>query len=564
MLRTKRDGRSDTKLISLGVVTLSLLVSGLIARDFTAFGWLAHDFALEHPSMALSVDADACPLRKVGMAPYARRSTDQLVHRQGIVERPTGDDLLQRVKQALTVADPAWPATSVTGKATYGGVEHDYSFTFLPDGRYVQKFVGSDSKKLGYDGARYWQEDQSHFVQALDFGDRDRQMAINLLLSGNWIAESSPLELKAGDNVIHVLLKESGVAFDVQIDPSTYLPTEATFPATHGTTIRLSDWRVAGDRRIPMQAEITIDGNTETYAGNEAQSIELDDVDFAMPQSNITDTEFDSAKPATVEASFAGKRHIKVRALIHGQDFGWFILDSGAGAMVIDKGIADSLNLERLNRGVASGVGGTFESSARAVEKFEIGPMTLNNVRFGDYDFSSFNKGTGPRIAGTIGTPLFRRSVVVINWNGPTVEIYDREKFKLEKGQWQQMRFSTDNPTVLAKAAGTPESWYRLDSGGAGFLTFHSPFVEKHKLLDGRETTESSSTGLDGTVAARKGTIEWFEMGPHRFDHPTVDFSAAKEGSFGDPYLAGNIGIEVLKNFTVVLDFAGSRVAFVK
>ena len=313
-----------------------------------------------------------------------------------------------------------------------------------------------------------------------------------------------------------------------------------------------------------MHVEVTTDGDTETYSADSARPIRPGDVHATMPKQNVSDFTFDASKPATVEARFAGRTHIMVRALVNGQDVGWFLLDSGAGAMVIDKAVADSLHLKRLNRGAAVGVGGTFESSARAVDKFEIGPMTLRNVRFGDYDFSSFNKGSGPRIAGTIGTPLYRRAVVVTNWKGPTVEIYDRASFKLEKGAWQRLRFNNDNPAVLGRVAGTPESWYRLDTGASGFLMLHAPFVEKWKLLEGRETTASSSTGLGGVVSARTGTIKWFEMGSHRFDNPTVVFSTATTGSFTDSYLAGNIGIDVLKSFTVVLDFTGSRVAFLK
>lgn len=472
------------------------------------------------------------------------------------------DGLVERVKQALRAPDNAWEATLVSGKAVQGGVEHGYSFAFLPDGRFVQTFEGSDSKTLGNDGTQFWHCDRSQFVQRLEFGDHDRLMVINLLLSSNWLFATAPMELTEGDQVIHARLTESGVTFEVRIDPSTDLPSEASIQVPDGATIRLADWRVAGDRRIPMQVEVTTAGDTESYTTDAARPIRPDDVDTTMPKSKISDTSFDAQKPATVVASFAGKSHIKVRGLINGQDVGWFILDSGAGAMVIDKGLADSLQLERLNRGVASGVGGTFESSARAVDKFEIGPMTMHDARFGDYDFSSFNKGSGPRIAGIIGTPIFRRAIVVVNWNGPTVELFDRQTFTLEQGEWQRLRFNSDNPAVLARAAGTPESWYRLDSGASGSLTLHTPFVEKWKLLEGRETTESSSTGLDGTVPARTGTIEWFEIGPHRFDNPTVVFSAAKVASFADPYLAGNIGIGVLKKFTVVFDFAGGRVAF--
>jgi len=53
-------------------------------------------------------------------------------------------------------------------------------------------------------------------------------------------------------------------------------------------------------------------------------------------------------------------------------------------------------------------------------------------------------------------------------------------------------------------------------------------------------------------------------LGPHRFDNPTIDFSTATTGTFTDPYLAGNIGIDALKSFTVVMDFTGSRVAFLE
>jgi hypothetical protein len=62
-------------------------------------------------------------------------------------------------------------------------------------------------------------------------------------------------------------------------------------------------------------------------------------------------------------------------------------------------------------------------------------------------------------------------------------------------------------------------------------------------------------------TSRRKGNRD---INLHRFDHPTVTFSTATTGTFTDPYLAGNIGIDALKSFTVVLDFTGCRVAFVE
>ena len=62
-----------------------------------------------------------------------------------------------------------------------------------------------------------------------------------------------------------------------------------------------------------------------------------------MPKQNISDFTFDPAKPAIIESGFAGRTHIKIRALVNGEDVGWFILDSGAAAMVIDKTLLASL-----------------------------------------------------------------------------------------------------------------------------------------------------------------------------------------------------------------------------
>src|SRR5262249_10649832 len=149
---------------------------------------------------------------------------------------------------------------------------------------------------------------------------------------------------------------------------------KASFQIGRGTTIELSDWRAAGDRRIPMQVKVTsMDGEIETYKADAVKPISPGDVHVAMPKSLIADATFDPAKPAIVESSFAGKSHIKVRAQVSGQDVGWFILDSGAGGMVIGKTLADALDLKRVGSSSASAVGGTIELGIRGADKFEIG-----------------------------------------------------------------------------------------------------------------------------------------------------------------------------------------------
>jgi len=480
------------------------------------------------------------------------------------MHQPSADlPLLDRVQRALKSPDRAWTATRLSGKAIHVGVDHKYSYDFLSDGRFVQSFSGPNPETFGNDGKNYWEDDGSHAVQKLDLEDRDRQMAINLVLSDNWLLSSPPVRLTADGDTVHMLLKETGQEVEIRVDPTTALPVEASFHGAEGTTsIKLSDWKNAGDRKLPMRAEVTTDGSTETYECDQVTAIKREDARTAMPAWGVTDTTFDDTKLPTLESRFAGKRHILVHPLVNGQDIGWFIVDSGSGPMIIDKAKADSMHLQTIGHDTGTGVGGSVESSTRVVSEFSLGPVTMRNQRFGDFDLAQITKGGAVPIAGIVGSAFMRRVVMTINWNGPVVKVFDRTKFKLDRGNWERLRFSGGNPAVYAGISGAPKSWYRLDSGAAGFLTLHSPFVKKWNFLEGKDTTASSSTGAGGTVTARTGKVKWFEFSGRRFENPTIQFSTATVGTFSDPYLAGNIGIDAISKFEVVLDFTGSRVAF--
>ena len=56
--------------------------------------------------------------------------------------------------------------------------------------------------------------------------------------------------------------------------------------------------------------------------------------------------------------------------------------------------------------------------------------------------------------------------------------------------------------------------------------------------------------------------MAWFELAGHRFENPDIVFAIDRQGPLGDPYVDGNIGVEFLKPFRMVLDFANRRVAF--
>jgi hypothetical protein len=146
----------------------------------------------------------------------------------------------------------------------------------------------------------------------------------------------------------------------------------------------------------------------------------------------------------------------------------------------------------------------------------------------------------------------------------PLVSVYEPSKYELAKGSWQPIRFDGGNIGVEASFDGDRKGWFRLDTGAAGTVSFHTPFVDRYKLMDNRQLTKVGQGGVGGTVEARRGTMDYFILAGHKFEKPTVTFSMSKVGAMANRWLVGNIGQEFMNPFVMVFDYPRSRMAFIE
>ena len=470
-------------------------------------------------------------------------------------------DLISSVKDALHADGPVWKSTLLTGKATYYSEPGTFSIQFQPDQKFLQLIKGPLGESYGYDGNDYWEADRSGATRVLHFEDVDQQQAFLLVQSDAWLNPPAGVTVAAdGDNIDITLA--SGLKEKLAIDPQTHLPTVATYTLSAGDiSIKLSDWRPAGDEKIPFKTEITTGGLTDTFEGDTAS--EAPAPNYGVPQWVPTDVSFDTSIPSAIETKKVTSGHIIVHPMIDGQDVGWFILDSGADITVIDPAVADKLGLPKVGALPLVGVGGVVQEPFRTISEMKLGPMTLKDVDCAELDLSFFQKAVGVPVAGIVGFDAFRRSIISVDLNTPAVSVYNPATFTLSKGTWTPAVLSTGNIAVQAKMEGDRVGWYRLDTGANGTVAFHAPYVEKEHLLDNRKVEDAQEAGAGGTTAGKYGQIAWFELGGHRFDNPGVIFSQATVGAFDDRYLAGNIGQDFMSPFTVYFDFGTPRVALV-
>jgi hypothetical protein len=468
-------------------------------------------------------------------------------------------DLVANVRAALHVDAPAWKSTLMTGTATYYSEPHTFSFQFQQDGRFTQVMKGALGESFGYDGKTYWEADRSGAPRILDFEDADVQQALIIAQTNEWLNPPAGVTVTHDANNILVKLA-SGLEENIAIDPTTNLPTVATFTISPGlVTVKLSDWRTAGEWKVPAKTEVTMGGLTDTYVADKVEN--ADPAAYSVPTWVPNNIKFDPAIPNAVEVKKLFTGHIIVHPLINGKDVGWFILDSGADIVVVDKVVADNLNLPKVGRLPLVGVGGIEEQPFRTVSELKLGPATLDGTQCAEMDLAPYSKVFQVEIAGIIGFDLFRRSIISVDLDKPAVSIFDPSTFKLPEGQWTPTKFSTGNIALQARMEGGRTGWFRLDTGANGTVQFHAPFVRKEHLLDNRNTTDVEEGGAGGSSHGKKGTIDWFELAGHRFEQPEAVFSLATVGAFNDSYLAGNIGQDFMKPFVVYFDFGGSRVA---
>jgi len=253
-----------------------------------------------------------------------------------------------------------------------------------------------------------------------------------------------------------------------------------------------------------------------------------------------------------------------VEPLIEDDHLGSFIFDTGAGISVIDAKAADELGLETLGSTIAEGVAGVSTSHFRRGERFQLGPVVIEDPIYGDIDLSFLQSASGRKVIGIVGYDLLARCVAEIEPSTAKVALYDPATYTLAEGSWQDLVLHEGNPCARGRYEGDREGLFRLDTGATDTVTFHAPAVRTYRLLEGRKVVESSSSGVGGSAPSPQGVLEWFELGGHRFEKPKVEFSQAESGAFTNIYLDGNVGQAFLKPFRLVLDYQGDRIAFVE
>jgi hypothetical protein len=205
------------------------------------------------------------------------------------------------------------------------------------------------------------------------------------------------------------------------------------------------------------------------------------------------------------------------------------------------------------------GFGTSVASSALAkVKSISLGGMALPDQVFMTDDETGWVAVEGAPSEGLIGYEFVKRAILTVDYATRTLTLTKPEAFHPPAGvDPVSFTFSSHTPMVSALVDGVPGE-FEVDTGSRGALTLMAPFAKTNGLIDKyhAKVTGTVGYGVGGPSKALLGRAEKLTIGGATVTAPVVEISTDKLGAGSSAHTAGNIGGDILKRFTVSLDYA--------
>jgi PDZ domain len=232
-----------------------------------------------------------------------------------------------------------------------------------------------------------------------------------------------------------------------------------------------------------------------------------------------------------------------------------FELDSSAAATSVDPGYAPTVSNS------ADAADSAIRNCLLTLPGVQL-PMSALAVA----GQSAFGSQTGLLYQGTLGADFFNRLVVVVDYLRQTVQLYDPATFKYSgTGKSFPATFLGTAPLIRAKfevSGHRPlEASFEVNTALDAAIVFSRAYTEAHHFSSWRfKTIAVSYPQLDAGAKIFLSRLKTFQLGPYTVQEPVAAFSQSNPGKGGDATVAGAIGADFLRRFTVIFDLPHQRI----
>jgi hypothetical protein len=432
----------------------------------------------------------------------------------------------------------------------------------------------------GYDGSVTWNADGSHLVWN-DGSDSGRSSEINQAYLASYAlwrpqAAGATVEwlgpkVNAGRTYDALSITPAGskVPFELWFDQTTHLPARAHFVnGFNSASLTFLDYRRVQGLNVPYAIhEDSSDGNnSDTFVTSVAFDPPGAQTALARPQTRPTDFSMQNGKTSTTIPFVLTENHVQLDVMLNGKGPYHFIFDTG-GSNVIDPAVAKEIGAFGKGSAQGSGVGSQTESFSFAdVAKLQVGDAVLRDQFFAVAPTRmGFGVSTGRQVDGLIGWEVLARFVTTFDYaNHQVVLSLPGAAAAPAGGHVVPFVFYSTQPQIACTIDGIPAEC-TIDTGARDTISFMTPFLADHPQIVPKTTTAVgiNGFGLGGPALGKLGRVREVGIDDFKLTNLVADYSAQTAGALTAPFIAANVGGNLLRRFAVTFDYGNGTMTLV-
>lgn len=246
----------------------------------------------------------------------------------------------------------------------------------------------------------------------------------------------------------------------------------------------------------------------------------------------------------------------------------WCVFDSGASINVLNYRLARKLGLLSRGKSILDANGGTATGALVENATINLSNVKADNQTIATVALDDLAAYSGRDVQGIVGNNFIQNFVVEIDYANRVLVFYHPQDYNLaEEPDAIELENRNGNPFIKAQISldgkHTVTDFFEIDTGSNGIFSIYRPFAEKHQLL---QTIPNSNiaegvggAGVGGATKYVDARINSIRLGNYLLKQPIISISQGAEAS-NSQWDTGFIGTDLLRRFTVILDYQSRRI----
>jgi hypothetical protein len=246
------------------------------------------------------------------------------------------------------------------------------------------------------------------------------------------------------------------------------------------------------------------------------------------------------------------------------------LVDSGAPNLIVDRARSDQVGLRTFGDVPQPGFGSQDPTPALSslVNRIDLGGLILENIPSYSVPLNFFEVLIGHKTDAILGSDLFSRYVVEVDYLGLLLRLYDPDSYS-DSGEGCQLplslaTYATVHGQIETTNGNLIDAVLNLDTG-SNYSIITKLFGDSHPTLplNGKTIEAPTRRLLSGTTKIRIGRVRTIRLGACVVDEPIVAWSEDVRGiGAGGGGFEGTIGTNIFQQFTTIFDYRRHIVTF--